>query len=174
MKKEYKLPKAFAENINYKLYHSDVIINFLSNILFNPNGCWLWERAKNSEGYGYLWNKTSCERVHRISYKLFKEDIPINKVVMHNCDNPSCCNPEHLIIGTRGENNTDRALKNRNRDQDGENNNIAKLTWVKVRRIRKSNLSRSQLAKIYCVSRQCIDKIINNKSWIEENVEFYE
>jgi len=37
----------------------------------------------------------------------------VGKVVMHMCDNPSCCNPEHLALGTTWDNAQDRTVKGR-------------------------------------------------------------
>lgn len=34
-------------------------------------------------------------------------------VARHTCDNPRCINPEHLVAGTRGDNNRDRAERGR-------------------------------------------------------------
>jgi len=44
---------------------------------------------------------------HRISYRLFKGEIPEGKCVRHKCDVRHCVNPDHLEIGTKKENNQD-------------------------------------------------------------------
>jgi hypothetical protein len=40
-------------------------------------------------------------------------DIPAGKIVLHRCDNPKCCRPDHLQIGTIADNNHDRDAKGR-------------------------------------------------------------
>jgi hypothetical protein len=46
-------------------------------------------------------------RVHRITFRLFKGFLGDNEMLLHACDNPSCCNPEHLAVGTRSQNMQD-------------------------------------------------------------------
>ena len=78
------------------------------------NGCLLWTASKNNQGYGQFsngWGKTIT--AHRFAYQLAKGPIPAGMVVCHSCDNPACCNPDHLWLGTRSENQLDMVAKNR-------------------------------------------------------------
>jgi predicted XRE-type DNA-binding protein len=88
---------------------------------------------------------------------------------MHICDTPACVNPKHLKLGTIADNNRDRSFKNRNRDQAGTKNNMAKLNDEGVCVIRylylRTDLSHSQIAEIFKVSRPTISVILENKAW---------
>lgn len=50
---------------------------------------------------------------HRVAYELKYGEIPDGLFVLHKCDNPVCCNPEHLFLGTQSENAKDMWAKNR-------------------------------------------------------------
>lgn len=78
------------------------------------NGCWLWQGSKSPKGYGVISYQGKAWRAHRLAYKFTRGDIPAGLCVLHRCDNPSCVRPDHLFLGTHGENNTDRARKGRN------------------------------------------------------------
>lgn len=52
---------------------------------------------------------------HRIAYEHKHGPIPKGMVIMHLCDNPSCCNPDHLILGTYKDNNHDEIMKGRSK-----------------------------------------------------------
>lgn len=71
----------------------------------NEHGCWIWQRGCDKKGYG----RVSSSRlpgalVHRISYVLFKGDIPRGMTVDHLCEAKSCINPDHLEVVSIGEN----------------------------------------------------------------------
>jgi hypothetical protein len=81
----------------------------------HPNGCWIWMAAKDKDGYGTLWKDRKKKRAHRFSYEIHKSIIPKDLIICHTCDTPSCCNPEHLWLGTQWDNARDREKKNRGR-----------------------------------------------------------
>lgn len=82
--------------------------------------CWNWIAGKSS-GYGTLRVLGQNIKAHRFSYLIHKGEIPAHDsyhglVVMHKCDNPACVNPEHLELGTCGDNNRDRHIKGRTKN----------------------------------------------------------
>ena len=70
------------------------------------DGCWAWTGGK-TQGYGSLSlgpRSAGRIRAHRLSYILHKGEIPAGMLVLHQCDNPECTNPDHLMIGDYAEN----------------------------------------------------------------------
>lgn len=79
-----------------------------------PSECWKYRGCKDSHGYGWL---TFCNRQIRASRLAWmisnKLDVPQGKVVLHKCDNPPCCNPAHLYLGTQKDNVRDMLVRGR-------------------------------------------------------------
>lgn len=50
---------------------------------------------------------------HRVAWTLANGNIPDGLDVLHKCDNPPCCNPSHLFIGTARDNARDAISKGR-------------------------------------------------------------
>lgn len=99
--------------------------------------CWLWQWGLNDAGYGRVridWNEY---RSHRLAYFIFYGVDPGELDVLHDCDNPPCCNPHHLFKGTPEDNARDREKKGRGNQPQGEKNASAKLTADEVREIRQ-------------------------------------
>lgn len=71
------------------------------------NECWNWQGTIYKNKYGKaVWGGTQYY-AHRISYIIFKDLIPSDLVIRHTCDNPTCVNPNHLIIGSYSDNSLD-------------------------------------------------------------------
>ena len=76
-------------------------------------GCWLWTGYRNNEGYGRCTVRGRKYLAHRRAYELLRGPVPVGLVVRHTCDNPPCCNPAHLRVGTHAENSADRSNRKR-------------------------------------------------------------
>lgn len=84
--------------------------------IVQQDGCWIWSGSKTPEGYG----KLSAGRrgnyplfAHRVAYEVLVGPIANGMKVLHTCDNPECCNPEHLFLGTMKDNTHDMMRKGR-------------------------------------------------------------
>jgi hypothetical protein len=77
--------------------------------------CIEWTGQRLPSGYGRVWDPVRKRRelVHRIAYAETFGPIPDGMCVCHTCDNPPCHNPAHLWLGTKADNNRDRAAKGR-------------------------------------------------------------
>lgn len=140
----------------------------------NRNECWEWEASKFPHGYGQfgLVPIVRCHKTvyaHRISYQIFKGNIPKGLHVLHICDNKSCVNPNHLYAGTHSDNMIDREVSGLANHACGERVGSAKLTKMEVLEIREALAGglriQRKLAKKYNISRAQICRIKNNKEW---------
>jgi hypothetical protein len=77
---------------------------FWSKVNTADTGCWEWSASKCKDGYGTFTAGGYAIKAHRAAYALSNGEIPSGMVVRHSCHNPSCCNPDHLSIGTQRDN----------------------------------------------------------------------
>ena len=76
--------------------------------------CWNWT-GSTAKGYGQIWVGNTNLRSHRLAYEIAHGPIPDGLLVRHKCDNPLCCNPAHLEVGTDADNAMDRVVRGRSR-----------------------------------------------------------
>ena len=79
----------------------------------HPCECWEWNGKRAQNGYGLLYVRNGNRVAHREAYRFFKGEIFGGRKVCHACDNPPCCNPSHLVLGTDSDNKNDFFNKKR-------------------------------------------------------------
>lgn len=129
----------------------DVLKRLRESSTITDGGCWKPLRA--TKGYRYIKVNGKNLRAHRVVAGASE-----GEVVLHSCDNPWCCNPEHLSIGTRADNILDMNTKGRHP--------CRKLTDDDVLHIVTSNASGYSLAKLYGVDKKTIYKIRKGETYV--------
>ena len=91
--------------------------------------------------------------------------MPTGKNVLHRCDNPPCCNPAHLFVGTVADNNEDKRRKSRH--PHGVTHPLAKLTEDDVRAIRGlyPQMTQTAIAAQYGLDQTTVSEIVLRKKW---------
>lgn len=83
-----------------------------------PDDCWPYRGDRTRRGYGVVClaqvdGRRRRTQAHRVSFWLETGVDPGNLSVLHHCDNPPCCNPNHLFLGDHRDNGRDMASKGR-------------------------------------------------------------
>lgn len=131
--------------------------------------CWLWMRGRNQYGYGVTRARSGTRGVaSRVAWELTHGAPPAGACVLHSCDNPPCCNPAHLFLGTQADNMRDKAAKGRAHRLRGAKNGNSILTADDVRAIRlrcSSGETQVDVAHSIGVSRRAVWGIVHGKTW---------
>jgi hypothetical protein len=149
-------------SIKFKL---DFEKRVLTKIVIDKNNCWEFSKGKNYGGYGISTLEHKQMLVHRASYKYHFGSIPEGLHILHRCDNPPCCNPDHLFAGTNLDNIRDKMEKGRQKGNKGGDHPESKLKETDVINIFLSSESIKELAKQYNVEPCTISNIRNSRSW---------
>lgn len=148
-------------------------IRFISKVdKKETHECWNWKGSLNSGGYGQFYNGHTVVLAHRFAYESFhSRKIPHDLYVLHRCDNPVCCNPIHLFLGTQKDNMKDMVEKGRSSKSSIYRKNMslsmAKLhegeLWLIKKLWNSGKLSQSIIAKMFKVTQHTISVIVNSK-----------
>lgn len=145
------------------------------------DGCWDWKSSIKPTGYGTTRVDGKTKSTHRIAYELAIGPIPDGLCVLHRCDNRRCCRPDHLFLGTKGDNNRDASAKGRTalgdrnssrarpeRHPRGTRHGMHKLTDDEVHAIRRNSAAgdtRTDLARRFHVTARAIDFVVSRHHW---------
>lgn len=146
---------------------------FFSKIRVVESGCHEWQACIEKGGYARTKILDSSDKkrgyfVHRVALFLATGEQPADKHVCHTCDNPKCCNPEHLFFGTRSDNMRDMLAKGRGNKAKGERNCFAKLTAEVVTNVRGDFANKVPVKEIvekHGIGRSNIYMILNRQTW---------
>lgn len=136
--------------------------------------CMVFNGTRSNQGYGSLRVDGRMLKAHRVAWELARGPVPDGLCVLHRCDNPPCCNVDHLFLGTVAINNADRAAKGRSQGvfrsgpnhpatkRRGEAHWQARLSAADVAAIRsahKAGEAQSSIAKKYAVHPSTISRV---------------
>jgi len=120
------------ENKDFSIEEKEFFYIFWSRVnICGAEECWNWIGTVDDRGYG----RFDSKHAHRIAYILSKGLIS-DQQVQHICNNPLCCNPNHLELGGQLKNMQYRSKCGRC-NQKGGNNSNSILTEDQVRDIHK-------------------------------------
>lgn len=140
-----------------------------------PDECWPWLGCRYKRGYGRFYYRGRHFPAHRFAYIREYGNVEMGLFVCHHCDNPPCCNPAHLFVGTPAENSADMAMKGRARSGSkanqarGERAGMAVLTEDKVRAMRRfraeTGLPYYVIGDRFGVAQRTAWLAINRRTW---------
>lgn len=136
----------------------------------NEKECWEWIAHTDFCRYGSFGFRMKNLSAHRFAWILTFGKIPTGIHVLHTCDNPSCCNPKHLFLGTHQDNMTDRNNKGRGKggSNKGEKNPRSRFKTkdiFKIRKMLKKGYKQKEVALIFKTSQAVISGIKTKKYW---------
>lgn len=157
------IKKDFSVLLEERFYSK---INKNGIVLLENSPCWEWIADKDNRGYGHFWKGGETVYAHRVAYELAHGDIPDGLLICHICNNPSCCNPDHLYLGTGSDNIKQAVNEGRLVTIKGERHTNAKLSdeeVIKIRNLLEDGCSQSQISELFGICQQHVSKINTNK-----------
>lgn len=133
----------------------------------NSNGCIEWTGSKRNS-YGRFYVNGKVGSAHRYAWERVHGPIKDNLCVLHECDNPSCINVQHLFLGSQVDNIADMVKKGRHARLCGSANGNSKLSEENITKIRdllKRGAVQNYLATEFNVTYQQISAIKTGKNW---------
>lgn len=144
------------------IYSPIIIARFWSkvDVLKSEYDCWNWTASTRAGGYGKMKVGKVLKSSHRLAWEIINDEPLGDRMALHRCDNPKCCNPKHIYAGTPSDNMIDVHQRGR-RSAD-------KLTPDDVREIRKAidqGCSPRWIAADFGVTKGQISKIRTGRTW---------
>ncbi len=163
----FKVPEETREKLRQRFQHQPK--DFWARCHPEESGCLIRRGTRTEFGYVMAGYQGKMWLAHRLAWTLAHGSIPEGMKVLHRCDNPPCCNPEHLFLGTLSDNIQDCIAKGRYYTHLGEKHPRAKLTSSQVKEIRKAFVpylvTRKMLAERFGVSASTIKAALCGQNW---------
>lgn len=137
--------------------------------LDRSQNCWVWTGSKNNSGYGSIRIARTSVLAHRAAYFLAHGSINTNECICHRCDNPACCNPNHLFAASHAENMADMRQKERRKNINTREKNgravLDSAAVIEIRRMRNEGAVLKELSARYGVSNSTISRVCRMENW---------
>lgn len=131
---------------------------FRAKYTVSETGCWLWTGSLNNMGYGQFRDSRRLYLSHRWSFAKANGPITAGMNVLHKCDVPACCNPEHLELGTQTKNIRDahtRGLCSHPVKVSKEDVDLIRLAYETL------PVQQKDLAKAWGISAATVSRFVN-------------
>lgn len=129
--------------------------------LLTDSGCVIWQGTISNAGYGQAGRGNAKYSAHRFVYETLVGPISDGQVVRHKCDVRACVNTEHLELGSRADNNRDKALRDRTGNAKMSNDDVIDARWA-----HGMGATGAALARAYGVTASTISAIVNRRTRI--------
>jgi hypothetical protein len=149
------------------------LANLLSKFEQVGSGCWEWVNPTHKQGYGTIrWDgrtvfahRLMVAAVYGVTLEQIREDV-----VRHSCDNTSCVNPLHLLVGTQQQNCFDRLIRGRRVERLNNTRRLSVDIVTEMRRRARQGERGVALAHEFGISKSSTYQAIRGYtwSWIEE------
>lgn len=118
--------------------------------------CWEWKGKTNAkDGRPYFTVEGKRRPSYAVALEAFTGEEQGDRYVLHQCDNPICCNPHHLRWGTHQE--------NMNEMKDRERHGIPKTVQRAIKKLHSEGRTHKDIADLYGLDRSTITKFLNKE-----------
>ena len=140
-------------------------------VVKQPSGCWEWTGSRAKGRYGGLTFRGARYDTHRVAFEITHGSAN-GLFVCHSCDNPICCNPEHLFAGTPLDNTRDMDMKGRRKSRSNPRKGMAhpcaKLTdeaVIEIRAAYRPGWRVGEMERKFGVTRHVLYGIARGERW---------
>ncbi len=151
------LPEHDTLNTAYLLW------KIAGNVKVTDADCWEWSGGRNKAGYGrFQLVRNKWLAVHRVVHELCVAATPASLHVLHRCDNPPCCRPDHLFLGDDRANIIDCLNKGR---YPNAILNPDSVRQIRALAKRPRELTLREIAARFHVNVETVRNIVYRKTW---------
>ena len=138
------------------------IIRLHATLVGQGDGCMVRLTNRNQAGYSRMTVGGRQVLVHRLMWEHCNGPIPEGMAVCHTCDNPPCCNPDHLFLGTIADNNRDMWSKGRGKVPSTASRwrKLSPGARADILHMWTTGSTKGDIAQAYGVTRQAIHYLI--------------
>lgn len=125
--------------------------------------------SRTKDGYTTITVSGRVLLAHRAAFAALVGNIPPGAVVRHSCDNPLCCNPNHLSLGRDVDNVRDCIERGRRNQVRGDSHGRRKINSEDVKTIRAEYRTYENSVEIlglrFSICPKHIEAIANRRAW---------